>query len=114
MVRIRLIRIGGKKQPSYRIAVMDKETPRNGRFLEKLGFYNPRTQPATIQLDEKRIYDWMTKGAQPTDSVRVLFQTSGLLGRFERLKAGESLDSLVAEADAAEKARNASPKTRQE
>ena len=63
MVRIRLRRVGAKGQPSYRIIAADKEAPRDGRFLEILGFYNPRTEPATITLNEDRIYDWLTKGA---------------------------------------------------
>ena len=79
MVRIRLRRVGGKKQPSYRIVAADKESPRDGRFLEILGFYNPRTEPATLQMNEDRIYDWMSKGAQPSDSVAQLFRSAGLL-----------------------------------
>ena len=69
MVRIRLRRVGAKGQPSYRVVAADKEAPRDGRFLENLGFYNPRTEPATIQLNEDRIYDWISKGAQMSDSV---------------------------------------------
>jgi small subunit ribosomal protein S16 len=111
MVRIRLRRVGGKKQPSYRIVAADKESPRDGRFLEILGFYNPRTQPPTVDLDEGRIYHWMSQGAQPSDSVRQLFQGAGLLDRFERLKAGEPLEILLQEATAANEARIVNPKT---
>jgi small subunit ribosomal protein S16 len=111
MVRIRLRRVGGKKQPSYRIVAADIEHPRDGRFLEILGFYNPRTQPATIELVEDRIFDWISKGAQPSESVARLFQTAGLTGRLERFKAGESLETLLAEAKAAQEARTPSPKT---
>jgi small subunit ribosomal protein S16 len=111
MVRIRLRRVGGKKQPSYRIVAADIEHPRDGRFLEILGFYNPRTQPATIDLVEDRIYDWISKGAQPSESVVKLFRTTGLTGRLERFKAGESLETLLAEAKAAQEARTPSPKT---
>jgi small subunit ribosomal protein S16 len=100
MVRIRLRRVGAKKQPSYRIVAADIEHPRDGRFLEILGFYNPRTQPGTIELHEDRIYDWIGHGAQPSESVTRLFKTAGLIGRYERLKAGESQD-----------ARTPSPKT---
>jgi small subunit ribosomal protein S16 len=98
MVRIRLRRVGAKKQPSYRIVATDKESPRDGRFLEILGFYNPRSEPATLELEEARIYDWMSKGAQPSDSVRQLFQSAGLLDRFERFKKGETVETLLAEA----------------
>jgi len=111
MVRIRLRRIGAKGQPSYRIVASDKESPRDGRFLEILGFYNPRTFPATIQLNEDRIYDWMSKGAQPSDSVAKLFKTAGLLDRFERYKQGEAVEALLQEAAAVEATRNISEKT---
>ena len=95
MVRIRLRRVGGTKQPSYRIVVADKESPRDGRFLEILGFYNPRTEPLTLQLEEARIYEWLTKGAQPSESVHQLFRTAGLLDRFVRFKAGEPIETLL-------------------
>ena len=110
MVRIRLRRVGGKNQPSFRIVAADKESPRDGRFIEILGFYNPRTEPATIQLKEDRIYDWMSKGAQPSDSAMQLFKTAGLIERYERFKSGEDVEKLVAEAAAA--AEDISPKTR--
>jgi small subunit ribosomal protein S16 len=113
MVRIRLRRVGAKKQPSYRIVAADIEHPRDGRFLEILGFYNPRTQPETIELHEDRIYDWLSKGAQPSESVARLFKTSGLLGRYERFKAGESPETLSVEAKAAQEARQPSPQTSQ-
>jgi len=111
MVRIRLRRIGAKRQPSYRIVAADKEAPRDGRFIEVLGFYNPRTNPATIQLKEDRIYDWISKGAQPSDSANQVFRSAGLLERFERYKQGEELETLLEEAKAAEEARNINPKT---
>lgn len=110
MVRIRLRRVGGKNQPSFRIVAADKESPRDGRFIEILGFYNPRTEPATIELKEDRIYDWMSKGAQPSDSAMQLFKTAGLIERYERFKSGEDVEKLVAEAEAA--AEQVSPKTR--
>ena len=113
MVRIRLRRVGAKKQPSYRIVAADIEHPRDGRFLEILGFYNPRTSPATIELQEDRIYDWIRRGAQPSESVNKLFKTSGLLDRFERYKAGEALETLMAEAKTAQDTRTLSNKTSQ-
>ncbi len=111
MVRIRLRRIGAKAQPSYRIVIADKETQRDGRFLEIVGSYNPRTEPATISLEEAMIYDWLKKGAQPSESVVRVFKSAGLMDRFERFKKGEALETLVAEAKAAEAARNTNPKT---
>ena len=112
MVRIRLRRTGLRGQPSYRIVVADKESPRDGRFLEVVGFYNPRTEPATLEIKEDRIYDWMSRGALPTESVGQLFKTAGTLERFERFKKGEAVESLLAEAEKARSDRGASTKTR--
>src|SRR5512143_2665051 len=114
MVRIRLRRVGAKKQPSYRIVAADIEHPRDGRFLEILGFYNPRTQPATIQLKEDRIYDWISKGAQPSESAAQVFQSAGRMDRYARFKKGEPIETLLAEAAAAETARNIDPRTSRE
>lgn len=111
MVRIRLSRMGSKRQPSYRIVAAEKEAQRDGSFKEILGFYNPRTQPATISLVEDRIYDWMSKGAQPSESAAQVFKSAGLLERYERFKKGEAIETLLAEAKAAEAIRNINPKT---
>jgi len=101
MVRIRLRHVGQKHQPSYRIIAADEESPRDGRFLEILGYYNPRTEPTTIEVKEDRVYHWLSHGAQPSESVTQLFKRSGLMDRFSRYKAGESLEALLAEAKAA-------------
>ncbi len=114
MVKIRLRRMGAKGQPSYRIVAADKESPRDGRFLEILGSYNPRTVPATIEVKEDRVYHWMSEGAQPSDSVARLFTSMGLLERYARFKQGEELETLLAEAEAASAAQPVSPKTRQD
>lgn len=114
MVRIRLRRVGAKGQPSYRLVAASKEAPRDGRFLEILGFYNPRTEPATIQLKEDRIYDWLGKGAQPSESAMQVLKTAGLMDRFERYKKGEALETLLEESKSVEKARNVTDKTRRE
>ena len=82
MVRIRLRRVGLKNQPSYRIVIQDSEKPRDGRFLEIVGFYNPRTEPGTLTIDEARVFEWMSKGAMPTESVAQLFKTTGTADRF--------------------------------
>jgi len=113
MVRIRLRRTGLRGQPSYRIVVADKESPRDGRFLEIVGFYNPRTKPATLDIKEARVYEWMSKGAQPSDSVAQLFKTAGLAGRYERLQKGEALEMLLDEAEKAKAAQVVSSKTSQ-
>jgi small subunit ribosomal protein S16 len=114
MVRIRLRRIGLKGQPTYRIVAAEKEAPRDGRFLEILGVYNPRTNPATIKLKEDRIYHWMKNGAQPSESVAQIFKTAGTLERFDRFKKGEAVENLVAEAAEAETKRAAPVKTRKD
>lgn len=98
MVRIRLRRTGMRGQPSYRIVAADKESPRDGKFLEILGYYNPRTEPATIQVKEDRVYYWLKNGAQLSESVEQIFRTIGLLDRYARYKTGESLDVLLSEA----------------
>jgi small subunit ribosomal protein S16 len=98
MVRIRLRRTGLKAQPSYRLVVTDKENPRDGRFLEVVGFYNPRTNPTTLSLNEGKIYTWMKNGAQPTESVAKIFKSAGLDERFTRFKKGEELSALLEEA----------------
>jgi small subunit ribosomal protein S16 len=98
MVRIRLRRIGLRHQPSYRIMAADKESPRDGRFLEILGSYNPRTNPSTVQMDEEKVYGWLRNGAQPSESVAKIFRSVGLMERYERFKKGEPLETLLAEA----------------
>jgi small subunit ribosomal protein S16 len=114
MVRIRLRRVGLKGQPSYRIVAADKEAPRDGRFLEILGFYNPRTEPSTITLKEDRVFHWMKNGALPTESVAQIFRSSGTQERFDRFKKGEALETLLVEADAAASKRAAPVRTRKD
>ena len=97
MVKIRLRRVGLKNQPSYRIVAADKEKPRDGRFLEILGFYNPRTEPSTIEVNEERVYYWLSNGAQLSESVEKIFKQVGLLERYERFREGEQLNTLLAE-----------------
>jgi small subunit ribosomal protein S16 len=112
MVRIRLRRVGRKKQPSYRIVVADSRFPRDGRYIEVIGFYNPRTQPATMTLKEERALHWLSVGAQPSEPVRRILDKLGTLGRLERLNKGEDVSVLVAEAAAEAEARGPiSPRT---
>lgn len=72
MVKIRLKRIGAKKAPFYRVVVADSRYPRNGRFIEEVGFYDPMTEPATVKLESEKIKKWISNGAQPTDTVKAL------------------------------------------
>lgn len=89
MVKIRLRRVGAKKQPSYRIVVTDSRAPRDGAYIEAIGFYNPRTEPETVQIQEDRALYWLSVGAQPTDAVARLLEKEGILARVARRKAGE-------------------------
>ncbi len=101
MVKIRLRRAGAKKKPSYRVVVADSRSPRDGRFIEIIGHYNPRTDPVTVNIHEDRVLHWLSEGAQPTDTVRRLLENRGTLDRFARLKAGEDLEKLLVEAQSA-------------
>jgi small subunit ribosomal protein S16 len=76
--RMRLARVGSKKNPIYRVVVADSRSPRDGRFIEIIGRYNPQTDPSTIELDEDKVRGWLEKGAQPSDSVRRLLSAKGL------------------------------------
>ena len=77
-VRLRLTRIGGKKDPVWRVVVADQRSPRDGRIIETVGQYNAQTEPSTIVLKEDRIREWLDKGAQPTDTVRKILRTQGI------------------------------------
>ncbi|MBP5155703.1 MAG: 30S ribosomal protein S16 [Clostridia bacterium] len=78
-VKIRLRRMGAKKAPSYRIVVADSRYPRDGRFIEEIGFYNPMTEPSEIKVDPEKAKKWIANGAQPTETVRALLKKSGVL-----------------------------------
>ncbi len=97
MIKIRLRRTGAKKQPYYRVVVADARSPRDGRFIETIGHYNPRTDPPTFHIEEDRAIYWLQRGAQPTDPVLRMFKKLGTLEKLERVKAGESLVDVLAE-----------------
>src|SRR5207245_9503202 len=77
-VRMRLARVGSKKNPIYRVVVSDSRSPRDGKFIEIVGRYNPQTDPSTIELDEQKVKDWLAKGAQPTESVARLLKAKNI------------------------------------
>lgn len=79
MVKIRLRRMGAKKNPFYRIVVADSRYPRDGRFIEELGTYNPLTEPAQVNVDAEAAKKWIAQGAQPTDKVKALFEKNGII-----------------------------------
>lgn len=88
MVRIRLRRVGAKKQPSYRIVVADKDAPRDGRFIENIGHYNPRTEPETVELDADRALYWLSVGAQPSEAVARILKSKGVYAALEASRSG--------------------------
>ena len=79
-VHMRLTRVGGKKNPIYRVVVADSRSPRDGKFLEIIGRYNPQTEPSTIEFDEEKVKDWLGKGAQPSGTVSRLLKAKNLNG----------------------------------
>jgi small subunit ribosomal protein S16 len=95
-VKIRLQRRGRKKQPFYHIVVADSRAPRDGRFIEKLGTYNPMTKPATIEIDRERAFEWLMNGAQPTDTARAILRFKGVLYR-KHLQRGVQKGALTQE-----------------
>lgn len=95
-VKIRLQRKGRKKSPFYHIVVADARSPRDGKFIEKIGTYNPMTAPATIELDGEKAYEWMTKGAQPTETVRSIFRFKGVMYQ-KHLQRGVKKGAFTAE-----------------
>ncbi len=86
-VKIRLKRVGKKKAPSYRVVVADSRSPRDGRIIENIGWYNPRVEPSEIHIDEQKAIGWLKNGAQPTESVASLLKRSGIAERFEQSKS---------------------------
>ena len=89
MVKLRLMRMGKTKQPTYRIVAADARSPRNGRFIEIVGHYNPRTDPSSITVDNDKAVAWLLNGAQPTERVEVLLKKSGAWEQFESSKAAK-------------------------
>jgi small subunit ribosomal protein S16 len=77
-VKLRLTRVGSKKNPIYRVVAADSRSPRDGKFLDIVGRYNPQTDPSTIEIDEAKAKDWLSKGAQPTEAVAKLLKTQGI------------------------------------
>jgi small subunit ribosomal protein S16 len=93
-VRIRLRRMGAKKRPFYRIVVADSRSPREGRFIESLGQYSPIDKPASVKVNEERVYYWLKNGALPTDTVNSLLRKIGLLRKWAALKKGVDVSGM--------------------
>ncbi|MFC6315962.1 MULTISPECIES: 30S ribosomal protein S16 [Lapidilactobacillus] len=85
-VKIRLRRMGSKRRPFYRLVVADSRAPRDGRFIQEVGYYNPASEPVQLKLDEDVIFDWLQKGAQPSDTVRTLLSKQGLMKKYHEAR----------------------------
>lgn len=85
-VKIRLKRMGSKKRPFYRVVVADSRSPRDGRFIAKVGTYNPLTEPASVKLEEEEILNWLNNGAQPSDTVKNIFSKAGIMKKYHEAK----------------------------
>ena len=88
-VKLRLLRMGAKKAPFYRIVAADSRAPRDGRFIELLGTYDPRTNPAKVTIKEEEVLKWLNNGAQPSDTVKNLLSKEGLIKKFADSKSGK-------------------------
>ena len=98
MVKIRLRRVGAKKRPVYRVVVADSRTPRDGQYIEAIGHYDPRADPPLVRIDEARALYWLGKGAQPTEAVARFLEKLGIMDKWNRVRAGEKLEDVLAEA----------------
>ena len=94
-VAIRLRRMGAKKRPMYRFVATDSRMPRDGRFIEILGHYNPIERPAKVMVKEEKVYYWLKQGAVPSDTVKSLFRQIGLLRKWEMVQKGEDVSQIV-------------------
>ena len=105
MVKIRLRRTGAKKQPSYRVVVTDSRSPRDGKFIEIIGHYNPRTEPPTVEVDAERALYWLSVGAQPSEAVKRMLDKMGILAQVPAVRKGDkSLDEILEELELAKAA----------
>ena len=84
--KIRLRRMGMKKHPFYRVVVADARFPRDGRFIEEIGYYDPNTNPATVKIDEEKALKWLSQGAKPTETTRSLFKKMGIMSKFAEIR----------------------------
>jgi len=88
MLRMRLRRVGAKKQPRYRVVIAEAHAPRDGDFVDSIGFYDPLTEPATVQINRDKALTWLSKGAQPSDTVQRLLRRAGIVERADMPSAG--------------------------
>jgi small subunit ribosomal protein S16 len=106
MVKIRLRRTGAKKQPHYRVVVADSRSPRDGKFIETIGHYNPRTEPPTVEIDAERALYWLGVGAQPSEAVRRMLDKMGIMAQAAAVRKGEvSVGEVLTQLEPSEEAR---------
>lgn len=106
-VRLRLRRMGKKKQPIYKVVAADSRSPRDGKFLEDVGIYNPLTKPHTVNLKEDRVFYWLDKGAQPTDTVKSLLRQKGITLKRELIRRGLNEEQISSEIESWQKIQEA-------
>lgn len=106
-VKLRLRRMGKKKQPVYKVVAADSRSPRDGKFLEAVGVYNPLTKPHTVDLKEERVFYWLDKGAQPTDTVKSLLKQKGITLKRELMRKGLNEEQINSEMENWQKLREA-------
>jgi len=111
-VRLRLRRMGKKKQPIYKVVAADSRSPRDGKFLEAVGIYNPLTKPHTLDIQEERVFYWLNKGAQPTDTVKSLLRQKGITLKRELMRKGKSEEQINSEMENWQKLREAKAATK--
>jgi small subunit ribosomal protein S16 len=104
-VSIRLRRMGAKKRPYYRVIATDSRMPRDGRFIEVLGYYHPIEKPAKVSLDEDKIFLWLERGAKPSDTVASLFKEIGLFKKWSKKKKGEDISEIELKTEITERAK---------
>ncbi len=109
-VKLRLRRMGKKKQPIYKVVAADSRSPRDGKFLESIGLYNPLTNPSTIDIKEERALYWLSVGAQPTETVKSILSQKGILLKRELIRKGLSEDKVEAELEGWKKQKEAKTK----
>lgn len=98
-VKLRLRRMGKKKQPIYKVVAADARSPRDGKFLEAVGLYNPLTKPHTVDIKEERVFYWLDRGAQPTDTVKSLLRQKGITLKRELMRKGLNAEQINSEMD---------------
>ena len=111
-VKLRLMRMGKKKQPTYRIVAADSRSPRDGRFIEVVGTYAPRSEPSEVNVDSAKVVDWLNKGAQPTETVKKLLQISGAWDEFSSARPEKTAKSRVRPTKAAKPVAKAAKATK--